>query len=69
MTAPNRVRDLRVEKRMSVADLARMSGLTPRQINYVEAGESAPSLRSARAIADALGFDVDVVFPKAPAAR
>ena len=61
---PNRVRDLRMERMMSKAELARQSGLSPLTISRVEEGYEC-RLDTKRKILEALGLslkDRDKVF-------
>jgi DNA-binding XRE family transcriptional regulator len=62
---PNRVRDLRLERMMSKAELARRAGLSPLTITRVEDGHRC-RLDTKRKILEALGLslkDRDMVFP------
>ncbi len=61
---PNKVRDLRMERMMSKAELARQSGLSPLTISRVEEGYEC-RLDTKRKILEALGLslkDRDKVF-------
>lgn len=60
----NRVRDLRLERGLSQEALARKAGLSLGAVRQVETGRRRPRLRTARAIAHALGVSVDEVFPE-----
>lgn len=64
-SSTNRVRELREILQLSRAELADRSGLSIRGLRLIESGEHAPRLTTARAIADALGTKLTVVFPEA----
>lgn len=49
--------ELREEKRISQADLAKKSGVSQQAISAYENGERSPSVETAKVIADVLGFD------------
>src|SRR5439155_24562653 len=51
------LRQLRLERYLSQAELARRAGLHALTITRLEAGTTAPSTRTVRALADALGVD------------
>jgi transcriptional regulator with XRE-family HTH domain len=53
------------DRRMSKADLARESGISPAQITRITTGEQGLSIDSAVAIASALKVEPDEVFKKA----
>ena len=54
-----RLRALRLEKGLSRVELAELAGLGPNTVRDYEQGLREPSLRSAFALADALGVAVD----------
>lgn len=59
-----RVRRFRVERDLTVRDLATSSGLSPRLLALVEAGKANPTLASLAELAAALGVDViDLLQP------
>lgn len=55
MAFADNLRQLRVEQFLSQAELARRAGLHALTITRLEAGTTAPSTRTVRALADALG--------------
>jgi DNA-binding XRE family transcriptional regulator len=68
MTIPtNQLRYLRHARGLTQAGLAAAAGLGLRTVIRVEHGEVEPTLRTARAIARALGVSLDDVFTEAAA--
>src|SRR5581483_3164925 len=57
MAFPENLRRLRLERFLSQADLARRAGMHPITLTRLEAGSGAPSTRSVRALAEALGVE------------
>jgi transcriptional regulator with XRE-family HTH domain len=55
MAFADNLRQLRVEQFLSQAELARRTGLHALTITRLEAGTTAPSTRTVRALAEALG--------------
>lgn len=61
---PNRIRELRLARGLSLTDLTRVTGIPTATLYRYEVGSiRQPSLGNARAIADALGADPYDVFP------
>lgn len=52
-------RKARLSKGLSIPELAAAAGLARTTIDRIEAGEHAPQMRTARALADALGVPVE----------
>lgn len=59
----NRVKEYRVARRMSQAELARRVGMCRPSITNIELGKAEPKTSSAFKIAGALGTTVDELFP------
>lgn len=71
-----RLRALREERGLSVAEVARRAGTSPAAVRFVEAGERAPTIVSVEALCRALGVPLAALFsgksdvpPAAPADR
>jgi transcriptional regulator with XRE-family HTH domain len=54
-----RLRDARLEKGLSQAELAQKTGLQPSAVSHFESGRRAPSFDNLRVLADALGVTTD----------
>ena len=52
-----KLREARLEKFLSIRDLARLAGVSPRTIVEAEAGRRVPYFVTARKIAEALGVE------------
>jgi transcriptional regulator with XRE-family HTH domain len=57
VTFSQRLRSARLERFWSQADLATRAGVSKLTISRLETGDRAPSLRTVRALADALGIE------------
>lgn len=57
-----RVRDLRIKKRMSQADLSELIDKTPPYVSYIEGGIKSPSLDTLVLLANALGVSADMLL-------
>jgi transcriptional regulator with XRE-family HTH domain len=57
MAFAENLRRLRLERFLSQAELARRAGLHALTVTRLEAGATAPTTRSVRALADTLGVD------------
>ena len=57
------LRSIREGRAMSVAELARQTGVSRRMLDYLERGERKPSLDVAQRIAKALRITVARIFP------
>lgn len=55
----DRIRGLRIEKRMSVAELSRKTGLNMSHLHRIEGGKCDPFQQTLAKIADALGVKVE----------
>jgi transcriptional regulator with XRE-family HTH domain len=60
---PSAIRTVRLLSGLSQAELAHRAGLRRETVSRVERGAS-PQLRTARALAEALGLDVELLFPR-----
>ena len=58
----NRLQQIRKEKRMTQAQLAAAVGVTPGAVGQYEIGANRPSLKTALALAAALGCTVDDLY-------
>ena len=66
-TIGDKVRALRLSKKMTMADLARTSGLSDRAIRYIETNQRKPSIDAIKRLSAALGvatnfFMEDILF-------
>lgn len=59
-----RLRDLRKEKKMTQEELAKLTGITCRQIQKYEGGVSRPRMEQAEKIAEVLNTSVDSLLGK-----
>lgn len=59
----NRIKEFRVARKLSQAELARRSGMARPNLSNIETGKATPSVSSARRIAEALGTTLDDIFP------
>jgi putative transcriptional regulator len=60
----NRVRDLRMEKGWTQADLAKRLDVSRNSVNAIENGKYDPSLPLAFAIAELFGLTIEKIFKK-----
>jgi putative transcriptional regulator len=58
----NRVRELRVARRLTQEDLGRVVGLTRQSIIAIEKGRFTPSIHTALRLAQALDISLDALF-------
>ena len=63
------VRDFRERRKLSVSELARLSGLSAGMLSKVESGQTSSSLSTLRSLAAALGVPVTTLFRKFEEAR
>lgn len=61
-TPTSRLRDLRLEKNLSQAELGRRLGIPSRTVRAMEGGGYAPSVTLACRIAQVLGHPVEALF-------
>lgn len=59
-----RLRDVRRSQNQSVGALAKRAKCSPTHVHNLEAGRIFPGLALARRLADALGVDVDALWPR-----
>lgn len=62
MTGLPALKALREQADLSQQDLAKLAGLTPATISYVETGKVSPNLETLQAIATALGTTVGTLL-------
>jgi len=58
-----RLRKLRKEQRLSLAQLGERSGVSVSMLSHIERGQTTPSLKSLDRICQALGVEMPAVFP------
>jgi transcriptional regulator with XRE-family HTH domain len=63
----DRVRELRLERDMSMRELAEKAELTSTAISYIERGLRAPGSETVEKLARGLDVDPGALFPKAEA--
>jgi len=61
--AGSEIRLLRLAKKMTLQDLAKLSGRSPGHLSQIERGAIEPSLAVLQSIAEALGVEVGFFFP------
>ena len=64
-----RIKALRVERRLQQRELAQKAGLTPSMLSQVESGRLTPSLATLGKVAGALGVSIGALFEPAPNGR
>ena len=57
-----RIREIRIQMKLSQAALAEMSGLSTRYISHIETARKKASLASLVSIADAVGISIDEIL-------
>ena len=57
-----RIREIRIQMKLSQAALAEMSGLSTRYISHIETARKKASLSSLVSIADAVGISIDEIL-------
>jgi transcriptional regulator with XRE-family HTH domain len=62
-----RIRALRVQRRLTLKDVADKAGITPSALSQIERDRSNPTLGSLKAIASALGTTIGQLFPASAA--
>lgn len=58
----NKLHEIREEKRISLRDLAKLTGVSKTQINEIENGQSDPTLKTMCRIARALNMKIEDIF-------
>lgn len=58
----NNLKRIRMDKKISVSDLSKISGISERYLRFIESGEKNPSLQTAQKIALALETTTDDIF-------
>jgi len=65
-----RIRNLRLQRRLTLKEIADKAGITPSALSQIERDHSNPTLGSLKAIATALGTTIGHLFPaSAPSSR
>lgn len=62
MECPNKMKDHRVSKKLTMKDLSLKTGISERYLYFIENGEKNPSLKTAKKIAVALETTMDAIF-------
>ena len=62
-----RIRSLRLQRRLTLKDVADKAGITPSALSQIERNHSNPTLGSLKAIASALGTTIGHLFPSSAA--
>lgn len=58
----NRMKQIREDKKMSMLELSRKTGISERHLRFIERGERNPSIKTAAIIATTLQSTVDNIF-------
>jgi Predicted transcriptional regulators len=58
----NKMKETRKNKKLSVLDLSRKTGISERYLRFIEKGDRTPSLKTAATIAAALQTTIDEIF-------
>lgn len=58
----NKMKETRENKKLSVLDLSRKTGISERYLRFIEKGDRTPSLKTAATIAAALQATIDEIF-------
>jgi transcriptional regulator with XRE-family HTH domain len=61
-----RVRELRLERRMSIRDVSRHSGISANALSMIERGLTSPSVSTLYQLVEALGVPITVIFQVEP---
>lgn len=62
MLSPMDLKDLRLSKGLSQAELSQKAGISQHSISQMECGNQSPRPSTTRALAEALGVSTEVVF-------
>ena len=62
MNKTNRLKEIRVNRNISVSQLSREAEISERYLRFIESGEKNPSLKTAKKIAKCLNLGVDDIF-------
>lgn len=62
MEYPNKMKEYRMNKGLSMKDLSMNSGISERYLYFIEKGERVPSIKTAKKIADALCGNIEQIF-------
>lgn len=56
-----KLKEVRIKKGITISELSEKSGVSERYLRFIEKGERNPSLKTANAIANALGVLLDTL--------
>ncbi len=62
MGHPNKMREYRTNKGLTMKELSMSSGVSERYLYFIENGERTPSIRTAKKIADVLCGNIEQIF-------
>ena len=62
MGHPNKMKEYRTNKGLSMKDLSMSSGISERYLYFIENGDRMPSIKTAKKIADALHGNIEQIF-------
>src|SRR5437868_1816042 len=62
-----RIRALRLQRRLTLQDIAAKAGITASAVSQIECDKASPTLTTLKAIASALGVTIGELFPASPA--
>ena len=57
-----KLKNIRIQKGISILELSRKSGVSERYLRFIENGEKTPSLKTAQAIATSLEVKIDEIL-------
>lgn len=63
MAVTTLLRDMRIRRRLKQVELAQQSGVSVFKLSVFESGAARPGRTNARKLADALGVNVEEIFP------
>ena len=62
MNVSGAIRELRENKKMTLSELAKNSGLTKSYLSRIESGERSPTIKSVQSICSGLGVSTNTLF-------
>ncbi|BBB92068.1 MAG TPA: helix-turn-helix transcriptional regulator [Methylomusa anaerophila] len=57
-----RLRDLRIQKKLTMKEVAEIAGIAQSSVSYIETGNNSPSIETLEAILTALGITIGEFF-------
>ena len=66
MEVGQRLRELREQRRVSMRQLGRLSGISVNALSQIERGQTSPSVSTLYRLVDALGVPITAIFPAEP---